>query len=126
MNIPPLQNHVNVADMPLEQLAKNPNVSDSEKVGEACRQFEALMLTQILKEARKPVLNPDSGEESTSTGIYNDMINNQLAQSISRSGTFGLASSLQAQVSHQILPGSATPVGVPPIAASQPFTPTKQ
>ena len=47
MNIPPLQNHVNVADMPLEQLAKNPNVSDSEKVGEACR--PAFREVQILR-----------------------------------------------------------------------------
>ncbi len=34
------------------------------------------------------------------------MINNQLADSISRSGAFGLAKSLQAQLVHQVLPGA--------------------
>src|SRR5580698_8059211 len=117
MNIPALKNHVNAADMPLEQLAKNPNVPDAEKVGEACRQFEALLVTQILKEARKPVLNPDSGGESTTNSIYDDMINKQLADSISKSGAFGLARSLQAQVVHQVLPDPANPAGAASSAA---------
>jgi len=34
------------------------------------------------------------------------MVNNQLADKISRSGEFGLAKSLQAQLVRQVLPGS--------------------
>jgi Rod binding domain-containing protein len=48
------------------------------------------------------------------------MINNQLADSISRSGTFGLARSLQHELARQVLPNAAptppvlTPLAVPP------------
>lgn len=101
------QPQVKAAELPLEQLAANPNVPESEKVGEACRQFEAVLLRQMLQEARKPVLDPKA-DNSTTQGIYNDMINNQLADSISRSGEVGLAKSLREQVVRQVLPQTAS------------------
>jgi flagellar protein FlgJ len=105
MDILPLQPHVNAADLPLEQLAGNPNVSQRDKVDQACKQFEAVLLRQILGEARKTVIS--SGEsDSTVSGIYNDMITSQLADSISRSGAFGLAKSLESQLVRQELPSS--------------------
>ena len=39
--------------MPLEQLAANPHFTDQEKVAEVSRQFEAVLLRQILQETRK-------------------------------------------------------------------------
>jgi len=86
--------------LPLDMLAANPNVSDSDKVGEVARQFEAVLLRQILQEARK---SDDPGDDTTVSGIYDDMINNQLADTISRSGEFGLARGLKAQLTHQVL-----------------------
>ena len=90
---------IQASQLPLDQLAGNPNISDTDKVGEVARQFEAVLLRQILQQAKKP----HDGNDSAS-GIYDDMINNQLADSISRSGDFGLAKSLQAQLTHQVLP----------------------
>ena len=105
MDVLPLQPRVNAADLPIEQLAGNPNVSQRDKVDQACKQFEAVLLRQILGEARKTVIS--SGEQdSTVSGIYNDMITSQLADSISRSGTFGLAKSLESQLERQVLPPS--------------------
>jgi Rod binding domain-containing protein len=72
-------------------------------VAEVARQFEAVLLRQILQDIRKPVLAPAEGD-ATANGIYADMINNQMADSISRSGGFGLAKSLAAQLTHQVLP----------------------
>lgn len=114
MNISALQSHVKASDLPIEKLAMNSNVSDSEKVGQACRQFEAVFLRQILQEARKTVISSSAKHDSAISGIYGDMVNSQMADSISRSGTFGLAKSLQAQLVHQVLPHtdaakSATP-----------------
>ena len=104
MDITALQPHLKASSVPLDQLAGNPNVTQSDKVKEACRQFEAVLLRQILKDARKPV-GPDGQEdESAATGIYNDMINNQMADCISRSGSFGLAKSLENQLVNQVLP----------------------
>jgi Rod binding domain-containing protein len=42
-------------------------------------------------------------KDTAVSGIYDDMVNNQLADSVSRSGAFGLAKSLEGQLSHQTL-----------------------
>src|ERR1035441_2995993 len=104
MDIPALQSHVNASVVPFDQLAANLNVSQNDKVKEACRQFEAVLLRQILGEARKTVITASGKGDSNETGIYNDMINNQMADSISRSGAFGLAKSMESQLIRQVLP----------------------
>jgi Rod binding domain-containing protein len=103
MNVFGANPRIEATQVPLESLAGNPHLSDSDKVAEVARQFEAVLLRQILQDTRKPVLAPAQGE-ATATGIYNDMINNQMAESISRSGGFGLAQSLAGQLTHQVLP----------------------
>jgi Rod binding domain-containing protein len=106
MDIPSIQPKTSV--MPFEQMAANKSIPEKEKVKEACRQFEAVLLRQILGEARKTVIkSPGSDDNSNTAGIYNDMVNNQMADSISQSGAFGLAKSLQAQLVHQVLPKTA-------------------
>jgi peptidoglycan hydrolase FlgJ len=105
MDIPALQSsHVNASLIPFDQLAANPNVSKEDKVKEACRQFEAVLLRQVLSEARKTVITSSEKKDSNETDIYNDMVNNQLADSISHSGAFGLAKSLEKQLIRQVLP----------------------
>ena len=93
------------SQLPLEMLAGNPNISDADKIGEVARQFEAVLLRQMLQDARKS----DSSENKVANGIYDDMINNQLADSISGSGDFGLARSLKGQLTHQVLPHPEAP-----------------
>ena len=106
MDILALQPKLKASDVPLEQLAGSTKVSDREKIGEVARQFEAVLLRQMLQETRKSAVTSTSSADASTSGIYDDMINNQLADSISRSGSFGLAKSLQGQLVHQILPGS--------------------
>lgn len=86
--------------VPLERLANDPSLSEAEKVKEASRQFEAIILRQILAQARKTVFHSKLNEESTSSGIYQDMVTGQLADAISRSGSFGLARSLEIHLEH--------------------------
>lgn len=104
MEISPLKPKVSASAVPFDQLAGNPNISEQDKVKEACRQFEAVLLRQILGEARKTVITSSEDTDSNETDIYNDMINNQLADSISKSGAFGLAKSLENQLVRQVLP----------------------
>ncbi len=119
MNIPALQPHIKAADVPLNELAANKNISDKEKVAEVSRQFEAVLLRQILQEARKSSVTPSSSADATTSGIYDDMINNQLAESLSRSGSFGLGKSLQGELARQVLPNaSATPPTLTPLHAT--------
>jgi peptidoglycan hydrolase FlgJ len=108
MDVSALQSRVHAADLPLEKLAGNSNVSDADKVAQACRQFEAVFLREILKEARKTVISSSLNHDSAISDTYSDMVNNQMADSISRSGAFGLAKSLQAQLVHQVLPQTDT------------------
>lgn len=103
MNIPSLQPAIKAADQPLEKLASNTAILESEKVAEASRQFEALLLRQILSQSRKTVVHSKFNSHSTTSDIYQDMVTTQLADKISQSGAFGLARSLEAQLARQVL-----------------------
>ncbi len=95
------------ADVPVEDIAKSKALTEEQKVGEMSRQFEAMLVRQILTQAQKPAfkntLLPQGG---VAGDIYQDMMNNQLADKISSAGSLGIAKELQKQVSHQ-LPGGA-------------------
>ena len=65
------------------------------------RQFEAVLLRQILGDAQKKGFITAVNRESVASDVYRDMITDQLAESISRSGAFGLAASLNQQLQHK-------------------------
>ena len=102
MELTSIQPRAHAADLPLEQLAKNTQLTDAEKVAELSRQFEAVLLRQILSEAQKPVLPSKFSDNSTASVIYRDMTTFQLADSISKSGAFGLAGAFRQQLTQQI------------------------
>lgn len=102
MDISPLQHHVKASELPIEKLATSAQVSQDEKVGEVARQFEAVLLRQILGQAQKTVFASKLEPQSVSSGIYKDMVTAQMADRVSESGGIGLARSLQHQLSHQI------------------------
>lgn len=93
---------VRAADVPLDRLAGNTALSKEQKVNEVCRQFEAVLLRQVLQEAQKPAFGTSSQPGSVSKDIYQDLATNQMAEAISRSGALGLANSLQGQLTHQL------------------------
>jgi peptidoglycan hydrolase FlgJ len=102
MDIAGIQSRVKASELPLEQLAANRNLSEQDKIGELSRQFEAVLLRQILGEAQRTVIKSKYSGESLASGIYQDMTTNQLADSISKSGSFGLARSLNQQLDRQL------------------------
>ncbi len=101
MEISALKSNVNAADLQIEKLAGNSHVSERQKVDAVSREFEAVMLRQILTDATKKLFSSETDPESSSDGIYKDMVTNTLADSISRSGAFGLARSLAKQLQHE-------------------------
>ncbi len=101
MDLTPLRAKVSLESIPLESLAQNAHIPETEKIREVARQFEAVLLRQILTAARKTVIASGDEHESSTTGIYQDMINSQLADAISQSGSFGLGTSLEAQLQRQ-------------------------
>jgi peptidoglycan hydrolase FlgJ len=107
MNVTPLPSKVQGSDVPLERLAGNSSLSDEQKIGEVARQFEAVLLRQILADTQKPVFKTKLSDDSTSGSIYRDMVTGELADSISKSGALGLAQTLEQQLGHQVLPASS-------------------
>jgi Rod binding domain-containing protein len=103
MQIPSIEKGIQASELPLDQLAQNPNLTEKQKVGEVSRQFEALLLRQILQDAQKTVIPSRYGADSSVNSIYHDLSTAQLADSISKSGSFGLARNLEKQLSRQLL-----------------------
>jgi Rod binding domain-containing protein len=103
MAIPSINPHpkVNPADIPLEKLADSKALTEEQKTSEMTRQFEAVLLRQILNDAQKPTVKSKFASSGVSSAIYQDMMVNQLADRISSSRTVGLAQQLDAQVSRQ-------------------------
>ena len=100
MNVSPLTPHINASEIAPERLAKNPKLTEQQKVAEASRQFESILLKQILESSQKTVIKSKLTEDSTASGIYHDMITTQLADSISKSGKFGLSQTFEKQLDH--------------------------
>jgi len=113
MNITGIQPQIKASDIPLADLAGNSKISEKEKVAEVSRQFEAVLLRQILQETRKSSGTSAASGEKTTSAIYDEMVNNQLADCISRSGSFGVAKSLQGELAHQELPNASQTTPTP-------------
>src|SRR5206468_707526 len=96
--INPLQRKVDASEIEPERLAGNSQLTKTQKIAEASRQFEAVLLRQILESTQKTVIKSKYAEDSTSSAIYRDQVTSQLAQSISKSGAFGLAKVFEQQL----------------------------
>jgi len=113
------------APPPLELLAHSKSLSEEQKVAEAARLFEAMLLRQILRETQQPVIPSTLEEESAASAIYRDLFCEHLAEAIARSGALGLAETLQSQLTPQPRGPHSTPSGTasPGMDAVLPPTP---
>ena len=99
MNINAINPHIDASQIAPERLAGNPKLTEKQKIAEASRQFEAILLKQILDASQKTVIKSKySDDSSTASGIYHDMVTTQLSQSISKSGAFGLSKTFEQQL----------------------------
>jgi Rod binding domain-containing protein len=73
-------------------------------------------LRQILSESQKPVITSEFTDNSTAAGIYQDYITNTLAESMSKSGTLGLAKVFEQQLSHPKTTTAADVTAVAPVS----------
>jgi flagellar protein FlgJ len=105
MQVNPPQPPLDASKLPLEALATNSRLSQGQKLTEVSRQFEAVLLRQILGEAQKPAFPSSFADSSVAGDIYRDLMTQQMADQISRSGSIGLARSLSQQLQHQLKTG---------------------
>jgi len=117
MNIPPIQSPVDTSNVPIEDLAGNKHLTQQQKIHEASRQFESIMLHQILSEMQKPVITSEFTDDSTASDIYQGYITNALAESMSKSGSFGFAKIFEEQLSPHPAHISNATSGAAPAAA---------
>ena len=128
MEISPFTREVRAAELPLERLANSKEISQEAKIGEVSRQFEAVLLRQILSHAQKPMfktsLTPGGG---STNAIYQDMVTQQLADRISQGGTFGFAKVLEQQLSFESGAKNADrPLKASDVAATETGSATEQ
>ena len=102
MDLSAVNRNVRASELPLERLASSKEVPQEAKVKEVSRQFEAVLLRQILSQAQKPMFKSSlMAGSATTNAIYQDMVTQQLADRISEGGTFGFANVLEQQLSTQ-------------------------
>lgn len=102
MEVSSLNRNVTATNLSLEKLAGSTTISEKDKIAEATRQFESVLLKQILAQGQKPLFQSNLGMGSqSSNAIYQDMVTQQLADRISRTGSFGFAKELQTQLDHK-------------------------
>lgn len=104
MDIQALPHRVDAAALTPEELAGNSHVSEAQKIGTLSQQFEAVLLRQVLRQATQPLIKSSLSDSSAVSGIYQDMVTDHLAEAISQSGSFGLAQTLQEQLTRQLTP----------------------
>ena len=77
---------------------------DKEALKKSCQDFEAIFLQSLFKAMRKTV--PEGGlfEKSNSTEIFQEMFDQEVATSISRKQSVGLAEQMYRQLEKNILP----------------------
>jgi flagellar protein FlgJ len=100
MNISGIQPKVDASHVAIESLAGDKSLSNDQKIAEASRQFEAILVRQFLSESQKPVIQSAFTDNSATAGIYQDMITNQLADNLTRNGGIGLAKTFEQQLTH--------------------------
>ena len=100
MQISALQPKIDARHLALESLAGNQALTEDQKIGEASKQFEAILLRQFLAESQKPVIQSEFTDNSATAGIYQDFVTNQLADSLAHSGGIGLAKTFERQLTH--------------------------
>jgi Rod binding domain-containing protein len=102
MTIAPVQSQsaADAQNVTPENLLANKHLTEDQKIAEASRQFEKIMLQQILSETQKPVITSEFTDNSTAAGIYQDYITETLADSMSKAGTLGFAKVFVEQLTH--------------------------
>lgn len=101
MDITAINPSLHAAEVSLDRLA-NPKVPEREKIKELSQQFEAVLLRHILANTQKTVFDSDLTPESAGSDVYKDLVNSQLADAISRSGSLGFAKSLERELAREL------------------------
>jgi len=82
----------------LEAAVKN---NDDKELKKACQEFEAIMLDMLYKQMKATVIKSSLTEKDPGRDIFESMLDEELMQAASKTGSLGLAESLYKQLSKQ-------------------------
>jgi len=101
-------------------LAGDPEIKLSKDAKKAGQDFEAVMITQMLKAARQSGSGGWMGTETKGNNPVIDMAEEQLARAMATQGAFGIAKLLSDTVSSpaDALPADGTPADAPQPAST--------
>lgn len=88
--------------------SKNPV---DEKLKKACKEFEGVLVSQMLKSMRATVPKSNFFGSDEEEGVFRDMLDNETARNAALSGSFGLADSIYSQLA----PKNSAKVGEKPV-----------
>ena len=112
-------------------VAKNDGVR--QQVKKLAEEFEAMLVTQMLRDMRKSMIDAEEEEQGGfGAGAMNDTVDVELGRSLSRTGGFGLAKQLMKALEHQIeakvdakgAVASSAPESTAPVSAPRAVGPT--
>lgn len=81
-----------------EALEKAVSGGDDKKLQEACRQFEALFIYQLMERMRATVPKNDFWGDSSGVQIFQGMMDEELSKNMSQAGGIGLGKMLYEQL----------------------------
>jgi Rod binding domain-containing protein len=74
------------------------NVKDEQRLKKACKQFESVLVGQMLKQMRESVPKTDLFGSDEKESMFRGMLDDEIAMNASNSGAFGLADVIYSQL----------------------------
>lgn len=103
--------------MSLEAMAGNPSIPEEDKQAEALRQFEGILLREVLRDTVESMVGAGIEGGQTQKAVYSHWMANQLIDSLTAGGGLGIARTVQEalQLRHdEAGPEAAATVGKAP------------
>lgn len=101
--------------------AQDPQDAQRRQVQRLAQEFEAMLMTQMLREMRRSMLSDDESHEGLGNGAMTDTIDIELGQALTRAGGFGLTPTLLNAFDRQSPAPAPAPEALEP-AAPMPIT----
>jgi murein DD-endopeptidase MepM/ murein hydrolase activator NlpD len=90
-----------------------------EQVRKLAQEFEAMLMTQMLREMRRSMLSDDEADGGLGRDTMTDTIDVELGQALSRVGGFGLSSMMQKAIERGVGLSRPSPIGPGQAATGQ-------
>jgi murein DD-endopeptidase MepM/ murein hydrolase activator NlpD len=93
------------------------------QVVQLAREFESMLMTQMLRDLRRTMLSDESSSDGLGSGAWSDTTDVELGRALTQAGGLGLTNSLLHSLERQTVGDSGGNVNEPVAAPAEPVTP---